>query len=629
MRKDGKRNYVIKCLTGLFCMSMLLTGCAGRGTFVDENLIGVPKDNGSERVTVKITTNMDLKHFAAAVEERFDDIRLIQDSYMGDFRVNEHLARVEHEDFGDLVMIKAGHVPKADLSGLLMDLSTQPFPANYSAGALQADEAGHIYLVPGPLSFNCNIYNKTLFEENGWAVPKTYDEFLEICGKIDESGIRGYRFVYHDSSLQSFQIYNYCVRSALDTLTQVEGQTWHNKLLAGEKVSLEPMETAFQDIQRLMDAGLVRIEDLDFTGSMRNDAFLGRQIAISPGEIDLLQKYNNESADEFCFLPHFSMTDGQGWLLNLGYYFGASQDLNQKGNEKKRSAAMEILSFIASEEGQQLLMEDGLGMVPATKGAKLPEQDYFEDIRTQFEKGRYIMRPGYDMFASVLGTEIAAFIRGETTSGEILEKCSRLLEEGETETQALGKASKDFTVLATGNLKADALRAASGADVALIGMSEANCYVPVGGTRSRLYEGKITDADITRIAQIKTDAPLLCKTVLVTGKTLLTFLEQGAMSAEEQEQGEASHFHPFAVSGLTLVYDLDAKEGSRVSNVKTADGKTLDPDAVYKAAFLDGVLTEKDGAGQEETGLTMTDALREYILTEQIVAPDFNRISFR
>lgn len=72
-----------------------------------------------------------------------------------------------------------------------------------------------------------------------------------------------------------------------------------------------------------------------------------------------------------------------------------------------------------------------------------------------------IMRPGYDIFTSVLETEIVAFIRGETNSKSILDKCSLVLEQGVPPLQALGEAAEDFTILQTSCLKADAIRAAA------------------------------------------------------------------------------------------------------------------------------------------------------------------------
>ena len=111
-----------------------------------------------------------------------------------------------------------------------------------------------------------------------------------------------------------------------------------------------------------------------------------------------------------------------GRLLNLGYCLGANQVLRQPGNEKKLEAAEKNLEFVASEEGQRALMADELGMLPVTRGAGLPESPSIDGIRTQAESGRSIMRPAYGMFTSVLEAEIAAFIRGETTSGAILAK---------------------------------------------------------------------------------------------------------------------------------------------------------------------------------------------------------------
>lgn len=630
MKKQLRRGPLLRAGIVLLALAAALGGCGGRtASAAEENLIGVDLEAEPDKVVITVTASAGLDHFAAAVEARFPDIRLVQDSYMGEFRINEHIARVSNQDWGDLVMMIAGHIPKADMTGMLMDLSTQHFPANYNADALQMDNEGHIYLIPGPLNFNCNIYNKTLLDENGWEVPGSYEELLSLCGTIDKTGIRGYQFVLQDTSIQSYQIYNFCVLSALDTLTHVEGQTWHNQLTAGKEVSLEPMEVSFQDLQRLIDAGMVRPEDMEVTSTIRMERMAGRQAAITPGAISVLHQLNDESTDEFRFMPHFSMTDGRGWLLNLGYYFGANQELRQPGNEKKREAAMKILEFAASEEGQQALIEDDLGMIPATRGAKLPDDPAYDEIRTQVENGHYVMRPTYDMFTPVLETEIAAFIRGETTSGAILEKCGALLKEGAPTKEAIGQAASDFTVLETGLLKADALRSAVGADVALIGMAEANCYVPVGGTRSKLYRGDITQDDVTRISQNTAAEILECARVTITGAELLALLDYGAASAEELAAGGPEGFHPFAVSGLTLDYDLNAGPGARVTGVRLENGGALDPSAVYTVAFLEGALPEELVSGAKRMECSITDALTEYVVNAKTVSPDQKRVRFR
>ena len=357
------------------------------------------------------------------------------------------------------------------------------------------------------------------------------------------------------------------------------------------------------------------------------EAMAGREVAIGSGEIDHIRLLNT-GGDEFCFMPHFSMTDGRGWLLNLGYFFGANKELKQPGNEKKQKAVMELLDFIASEEGQKLLVEDGLGMMPATLGAEIPDDPVLEQVRTQIESGRYIMRPTYDMFTSVLGTEIGAFIRGETDSKAILDRCSLILEQGPPPVQALGEAEADFTIWQAGCLKADALRAAAGTDIAIVGVSEVNGYDPAGGVRTKLYKGPVTEDDIARMTQVRTDTPLMSMSVSVTGNELLSLLEYGATSEKEQQDGAVSRFHPFAVSGLKLTYHLENDEGKRVSDVTMEDGSKLQPDALYTISYIRGAFPEGKFDGKE-TGITMTNALRDYVAEKKSLTPDEKRIRLR
>ncbi len=65
---------------------------------VDEDLLGVSQSD-MDKVTITITCNSKLDHFAAAAAERFPNIRLVQDCYTGQYRISEHVADIEHHDF--------------------------------------------------------------------------------------------------------------------------------------------------------------------------------------------------------------------------------------------------------------------------------------------------------------------------------------------------------------------------------------------------------------------------------------------------------------------------------------------------------------------------------------------------
>jgi 5'-nucleotidase / UDP-sugar diphosphatase len=131
---------------------------------------------------------------------------------------------------------------------------------------------------------------------------------------------------------------------------------------------------------------------------------------------------------------------------------------------------------------------------------------------------------------------------------------------------------------AMGDLIADAMRDATGADIALMNG---------GGIRGdRTYDAgvKLTRRDIL------TELPF-GNTTQVTelpGSQVLLALEN-AVSQVEKGAGRFSQ-----VSGLTFVYDPTAEPGSRVSEVMVG-AEPLNPDALYKVAVNDYTLGGGDG----------------------------------
>ena len=131
---------------------------------------------------------------------------------------------------------------------------------------------------------------------------------------------------------------------------------------------------------------------------------------------------------------------------------------------------------------------------------------------------------------------------------------------------------------AMGNLIADALRAASGADIAITNG---------GGIRGdKQYAAGST---LTR-RDILTELPFGNLTVMVevTGKQVMGALENGFSQAEEG----AGRFPQ--VSGIVVTADLKQPVGTRVMSVSVS-GKPLDPAAIYKLATNDFMLNGGDG----------------------------------
>lgn len=137
--------------------------------------------------------------------------------------------------------------------------------------------------------------------------------------------------------------------------------------------------------------------------------------------------------------------------------------------------------------------------------------------------------------------------------------------------QSLSKAAPLREECELGQAAADALRAVSGADVALVN----------GGDLSGdLHTGRVTAADIADV--FSSDRPLAVAEV--TAAQLWAMLEWSVHAvtvdpATETVAEEASEFEGFChVSGVRLVYDASAPALERIQSLKLNDGRTLAPD---------------------------------------------------
>lgn len=154
-----------------------------------------------------------------------------------------------------------------------------------------------------------------------------------------------------------------------------------------------------------------------------------------------------------------------------------------------------------------------------------------------------------------------------------------------------------------GNLIADAMRAESGADVAIMNG---------GGIRGdRTYDAgtKLTRRDIL------TELPFGNVTVVteLPGSQLLLALENGVSQVEKG----AGRFPQ--VSGMTFSFDPSADVGARVSEVMIG-GAALDADKLYKVAVNDYILGGGDGYDALGGGRILTEGGTGNLVAKDVMA---------
>ena len=152
------------------------------------------------------------------------------------------------------------------------------------------------------------------------------------------------------------------------------------------------------------------------------------------------------------------------------------------------------------------------------------------------------------------------------------------------------------------NLFADAMRAATGADVALTngGGIRADKVYPPGTTLLR--------------RDIRSELPFGNKTILleVTGADLLAALENG-VGGVEMGAGRFPH-----VSGMTFRFDASKPPGGRVDGV-TVGGAPLDPSRVYRLATNDFLGRGGDGYDMFTAASRLIDAAAGKLMAAQVI----------
>ena len=114
--------------------------------------------------------------------------------------------RFIRDDYPDIVAI-GGDINYSNFldAGLFMDISDLPALQDVKPGYLDIDkqlefvEMEGTYALPYVANAAGVLYNKDLFDEYGWKIPKTWDEFLALCEAIQAKGLTPLYFGYKDT----------------------------------------------------------------------------------------------------------------------------------------------------------------------------------------------------------------------------------------------------------------------------------------------------------------------------------------------------------------------------------------------------------------------------------------------
>lgn len=345
----NKKIAALICGTALTLTACALSGCGD-------------SDNGKTKITLVQYKPEAVKAFEKMEEEfnaSHDDIELNIESPNDAMTVLK--TRFIKEDAPDIIGI-GGDVNFSSFidSDMLMDISdfeglgdVKPAYLEIAKNLEYVPEEG-VYSVPYVANAAGVLYNKDMFDENGWEIPETWDEFIALCDEIKASGQQPLYFGYKDVWTCLAPWNALCVDLApADVCRQVN---------SGETTFTEEYAEVAEKIKVLLDYG--QDDPYAYNYNDACTAFANGESAmytIGSYAVPQIKSVNPDMNIDSFVMPGSNNKDEN--LLNSGVdlQFCVMADC------EKKEAAYEVLSFLMEDSTIQTYLDDQ-NAVPCKEG---------------------------------------------------------------------------------------------------------------------------------------------------------------------------------------------------------------------------------------------------------------------
>lgn len=265
------------------------------------------------------------------------------------------------------------------------------------------------------------VYNKTLFEENGWEIPSTYAELKDLCAKIAEQGITPWFMPGADGwqhQLAFFQIggvYEEATPGLYDALNTNQATFADN----------EKMLEVLNEFKELSDAGYFGEDWIGTDSTNLGNEFGDRNIAMAMANSSYIQQIKDDTGteDEFgMFL--IPLGDNTWYPTNPA---GPTM-FGYKGTEHE-DLVKEFFNFVTKTESLQEILDNSPAYTnvdmndDAIEQHWLPEEEEFLATVDDSKKSVSVLQTGTKYtndYWMQFGQDMVAFCQGEMEANDVL-----------------------------------------------------------------------------------------------------------------------------------------------------------------------------------------------------------------
>ena len=298
------------------------------------------------------------------LEEKFnathDDIELVIDSPNDAMTILK--TRFVREDYPEIIGI-GGDINYSNFldAEMLMDISDFEGLSDIKESYLKIDKQlefiplDGVYAVPYMANAAGVLYNKDIFDENGWKIPETLDEFYKLCEDIQQKGMQPLYFGFRDTW------------TCLAPWNAIAVDVADAEICLQVNAGLATFSEGYRPVAEITKS-LLKYAQPDPVAYSYNDACTafarGESVMYVIGSyaVPQIKSVNPDiNIDSFVFPASNNKEDN---VLNSG------NDLQwsvMAGNESKKEAIYEVLNFLYEDENIQTYLDDQ-SAVPCKKG---------------------------------------------------------------------------------------------------------------------------------------------------------------------------------------------------------------------------------------------------------------------
>lgn len=544
----------------------------------------------------------ELPEFEKLVETTYPNIDLQLELSTSAIYSSDILRRLKNGHGTDLVFTA---IPNNETMDYMLDLSAQNFSNRFANATMEIiKQEGKTYFLPMPSLYRGIILNKSLIEEMELEVPDNRKELFEVLATSHKlkKGVdsNGYCFAV---DLGGIALGEWVMSLAVpDFLGTMEGEQWATDFIAKkakahgtlEKYLSFPVlltENGYMDASR-NHINIMNKNAIDIVGEMSNR----RMTACYAASTALSTIRERNPKDNYIMLPSLSYEDNNSWTITSPEsYLGINEAIED--NEKKVSAAINVLDLFSTAEGQTAVLKDTNTDSSYLIQENVPHREDITGLEHYLEDGYFYNVNRFDTDVIwIIGKNFAEVCSGNMTMEEAMISVDAVnngapLSENDDHT-LVGSVAEDLIYenfntrheeTAIGNLIADSIREKTNSDFS---------FTNGGGIRGSLYKGDVYINDLADVSPYNNHLAVL----EVKGEVIYKMLENGISGIYFHDVSNGKFLQ---VSGLSYKFSIDksteikAEDGERIPckaqllSVTLPDGSELDKNGTYTITVTD------------------------------------------